>query len=1759
MERKVPGNDMQSGNRFSQEWMEGSKFLKTALTRSIGAFHVVTTGGKSDIKISNCTFEDIAANPMKSKLVQIATTNGNACASAYNRVWVNKKTGAISVLLNPDKPRSLGRVKSKGAQDTHPSWHCRNSSHVLFKNTRFEENLGIEVGAVHIRAHIRLLTFPVEDLSTWMKNRPPIIRTLAKQMLWFKKREEDRQEEELHVSDDDEHSESGFLENTYYFCQAAESLIVGFVEELVGKIPSIHFVISAYNFHVQSINQGLGCPFPGLTANPYRHPMANNAETLSLVTLSLFSIINLAKATPLSFGITIDGPDGAYMKGSNIVNVYVSLVGNDTKTCGSQSLPCQSIAQAVHRVVYGGNIYLDGRGTKKRPYSCKNDPNILMGHPGIFVNKSLTIRGLYSTPYVSCTGGFHFLMANGMQLTFTLEFSGITFQQTPLNCNDCQRITIHNCSFHNALRALAINIQNITDFYLEIQGNSTFRNNSQCINVLLLNNTKVKSRDVTIKIKDAVFEKNGVRRRYTETGVVKIRSVAGKGSCPVYIGIVCRKVKSSYNKGQFLDLNVSSAITNETFKDIEVHDNGNYQNKFKKIVQGLYFSKARETKAKFISMSFHDNPSVQCIVVQSDKAEIVIQDSSFERQLALPKSLGSCLSLVASISASVRIVNSNFYLNEAGTGGSLFINSPNGSLAIALTNVTFRQCKARKGCAIYVGRAPQGPSPGHWSPKTLQFSLQNVTVQQWRGKSHGGHCAAVDVLLSSGIIEVEGSRFTKTARTRGSEALRVVTTRGESDIKITNCTFEDTPANPLHSILVEILAGNGNAGMVTISDSLIVGNLTKKTALWISPKYQIKLVNITVISFRYGLQIRSGTPKNSSFPIGIYIDNCSFLDNVYDMMLFFPNPTSIQVTIRNTRFNTTDENFKWDESSYAIRLMIPALTHANFPKAVIQLDNDTFYRRPPSYIVLYFEGLKTVTIKRSSFRYCRVSAYKREWVNLKTGLSYETDAGAISILFNPDKPRTLGCVKSGSTQDTHPSWSYGSHVIFENTKFEENIGIEVGAVHISNGFTIFRRCVFRDNFGVRRSGHVHSAYGTGRVEFQHCSFLKTKESALNGSQFDKGVFLYSESGGPLIFENTSMTSLKFNRSTYPIVDISSGGFVHIDEKSIMKCNEGEDLILENGTHFQYTERNKSICVLNITVLKYSCKSCHPGYYSLKRGVSKGLVVTSTTECHPCPFGATCIENNIAAKPNFWGYRTLGHSSMLKLIACPENYCPSISSTNYSSCRGNRNGTLCGQCAEGFTETLLSTECRKSTKCNDYSVWVATIFLTLIFALYLLVKPPIIRTLEKQILWFKKREEDRPEEELHVNDGDEQSDSGFLEITFYFYQAAETLIVGSVEELVGKIPFIHFVISAYNFHVQSINQGLGCPFPGLTAVTKELFLSGTVFLTMANLVLIYAVHYAFNVLMGNEKPSLIRYMAVVMEVLLLGYERLAETALKLMNCVPTGSGKRLLFIDANVPCMQWWQYLLLAYIFVFLVPFIVVLYWGSFKLYRSSITAGEFVAASMIPLPFLIYWLVKGILKTRGEESSSQQVVITEVSDILHGPFRPPTDIDNGTLYWESVLIGRRLILLACRAFITDVMLRMVFLSAACLLITLHHVLKNPYRHPMANNAETLSLVTLSLIAIINLAKATPLSFGITTDGPSGAYLKGMEWFEVCALAFVPAIVSVLITFAIFSQLARFALFVIEQFLRCCLKLRIYPCNTDQEERPLLNSVEQNLN
>lgn len=149
---------------------------------------------------------------------------------------------------------------------------------------------------------------------------------------------------------------------------------------------------------------------------------------------------------------------------------------------------------------------------------------------------------------------------------------------------------------------------------------------------------------------------------------------------------------------------------------------------------------------------------------------------------------------------------------------------------------------------------------------------------------------------------------------------------------------------------------------------------------------------------------------------------------------------------------------------------------------------------------------------------------------------------------------------------------------------------------------------------------------------------------------------------------------------------------------------------------------------------------------------------------------------------------------------------------------------------------------------------------------------------------------------------------------------------------------------------------------------------------------------------------------------------------------------------------------------------------------------------------------------------------------MQGPFRRPNDQDGdrGTLYWESVLIGRRLILLSVHSFIPNAMLRALLLAVSCELMAIHHFVKKPFQHITANRVESVSLVVLSIMAIINLTKATLLSSGIAAVGENKLYIEYMQWFQIVSLAFVPALLILLAVFAILSLIVRMAVTLVKK-------------------------------
>ena len=1397
-----------------------------------------------------------------------------------------------------------------------------------------------------------------------------------------------------------------------------------------------------------------------------------------------------------------------------------------------------------------GRIHLDGSGTKDQPFDCKsrltNDQ-----YWGISIDKSVSIERLDSTPHVKCEKGFHFHKG---KVRMKIILSGIAFEHAPLVFDDCSSVQLINCSFKNAGKRAAVSVrtQNIPTLQLHIQGPSLFLNNQRCIEVWIRNK---RGFSLTLGVNNTIFQENGLQSNQSTGPVISIRSNI-KSNSSVQTDISVKNVTSVENKTPFMLLVLPTANTKEVYSHVKLLNNNlrssNTTNSARRFMDSMYISQVRKTDTRFHHFLCGNNSNdlaLRCIKISSSKAKVQIENSLFVGQ-TVKKGKGGALSIECKLSAFLVVTNTTFERNKAYSGGgAISFNSVNGYLlTLELTNVNFSECESgTQGSAVLVGKTHSPKA----KPKTY---VLNAYFRNVRVKNCAGPHSSVFVMMKSGFVEFERFHWENTVSRISGGIFVASTSTWKTDVSILKSNFTDNHYNG--SVFVRIEALKKHRGKVLLANTSMYNN--QNGALIISPKYEILLKNVTIAYCRHGLQTSNEWLFPSDFPlkpVKILIENCTFKRNVYDVSITVREARSVSFTVNNT-------NFIGQSNGHAIRFYMPAMGNkTKISRATVKIDKVIFDSRPASYFALYFRGKKYVTIRRSIFRHC-TSVSQELWNYGDSKFAYETATGAISILSNPDKRYKTGCVQRNITNNTHPLWRYDTHVTVEDTLFQENAGLNGGAVYLSNGNTTFRNCSFENNLAAKHTGQVYSAYGTGRVEFVNCSFVSsTYHATISGRKFKNVAFFYSESGGPIKFRNSSMFSNTSTRRSFSLLAVYNGGYVDIDRETSIRC-EGSQMSLANATRFLYTEKRQRLCIENVTVLSFSCKLCSPGYYSLQTGFSKGLAVDDSFQCHPCPLGATCIRNesSIAAVENFWGYNVPGRDGqVLNFVPCPKGYCrsPSPQSLVYNSCHGNRTGFLCGQCAPGYTETLFNSECRITVQCKDYLFWIAMFLYSAALALYLLIDPPLLRLLSpQQILWFMKKKERRQSEESSENC--EDPDSGYTKIAFYYYQVADLLLSISLDDLVPEMPLVVAIISAFNFQVRAVYLRIECPFPGLTPVTKELLLSLVVFATMANLALIFCAHLVLSRFHKKlRKPSLSYYAAVTLEILLLGYDRLAETSLALMHCVRTGDEHRL-FIDGTTICWQPWQYILLGYIVVFVVPFIGVLYCGSLKLHSSSISSGEFLAACAIPLPFLIYWLFKRVFKRRKEENDSEEAAArldnsAEVMKVLHEPFRAPNDRDKGTLYWESVMIGRRLILLTFHSFIPNAMIRFFFMASACVFMAIHHIIKAPFRSNTANKAETMSLVTLAIVALISLIKATLLSSGISPKGRNKVFLKGLQWFELAAMGLVPALFFLLAVLAIMSQTFRVIIYLVKKIARRFRKDNITYISIDELRDPLWSS------
>jgi len=1356
--------------------------------------------------------------------------------------------------------------------------------------------------------------------------------------------------------------------------------------------------------------------------------------------------------------------------------IYVSRhYGNNLTFCGETiHHACKTIGLALAQAQWNDTIYIDGTDTSRDPYPCLPTTS----HTGgLYVDKSLSLKRFGDAEaFLNCSSSRKIVFdgSNAASETVIIQLTGLTFFNSSVTARNCS-LYVNRCLFTNAMpipnATAVVNFEAFQEHFSLTIKNSVFSNNAfSCICVV--------GNSPRIEVHDTTFIDNNV----TWEGLKRV-------DVAVFMVLLTRQHKK---------YGLSMTLTN-------------------------------------ISFMYNEAPMGGCLHIQT----IYVNSANGQTVKGHQKNRGSIQKDVSIISQPY----STDYIRKQSTRGSI---------SVYISESRF--CHNAGGGAITVNR---------------DVSMVNISVTK------------SDFINNSASLE-------------GGAML--VESLDEFFLQIEDCKFLENSARDEGSAIY-VIAITLEAGSVLIRNALFVRNILHNLdfikdfpmggTLALSAQQGYLKVYLENVSFVYNKVAKgSSTLYTEGYFLELTIVDCTFHANsqdegfTYDWTTISIDSYQLSFTLIDTVISENKANPRADNNTlegqpvhfqvvglYLSRMNISGLHYRNNNGGGIYIQlglnertNSTFFLQDSHFVNNELFSME-IKAKANAFLQIRRVYFTANWfVNSGLGslalffiyttaqgnqiaiqdttFENNTVQGTILLFRLPPDERDLRACKI-------PKWNYGNLIRFIKVAFHKN-NPDTSVMRLENGHNTLSNCQFVDNFAAYT---IFIAESSTSLELVNTSFEHTQNWKMGTTRLlypklmiSAGFrgFIYYASSGPINLKNATLT-VDTAQDIDAYIMVTGSSAAHVDNSSVIQCPVGTLRGWTKFSHPHLVSNNKCPNGLYEAMSQsfiISCKACSTGFYSVK---------PFAKTCLPCPFGGNC-SSGIAAKPQFWGFPLLPDHGFINFQNCPIGYCcptKSIScpydNKHYlsSGCSGNRTGFLCGECKPGFTETLFSPECRANDFCTDYWFWPVALLYSLAFALFLLWKNPIIRVIKRLLPWGQ------PTPDGHLGSDPSSKGGGYVKVLFYFYQVANLVFVSEgIEMHLAYSYLLTPIIGWFDFKAISSNDGLVCPFRGLTVPSKIFLHASQVFAVLSGVLVIFLLHGAVRKFRKQSPavPSSGQYFGATTECLLLGYSALACAALKTLNCVEIQSTSRF-FYDGNIHCWQWWQKMCGVFLAVYIIPFIFVLYLGSSLLNGKVISTKQFLCACVFPLPFAVLWMVtckKSSLNTtetqrvndelsplltsdRSTEAEHDYHDLTD--DVVYGPFRKSSGGQGpGTVYWESVLIGRRLVLICLHTFIVFPFVRMVCLSVTCAAILVHHIWKKPFQDPRVNHAETASLTALLVLAVINMAEAALAINGGLLSEQERVCMTVLHVVEIIILGTVPVIFLAVILISVVWQLIKLCQF-----------------------------------
>ena len=1376
--------------------------------------------------------------------------------------------------------------------------------------------------------------------------------------------------------------------------------------------------------------------------------------------------------------------------------IYVShLTGNDSKTCGEASFPCRTISYAIQQLSTGLYIYINGTDTLKNPYTCGAlDP----GKIGIYLKKSVSFVSINSRAYISCRHGNSWLVyGTENKGGVRISFSGLAFVNTSLYLFDAYVVVNDTLFMETKVVSLLFRVSNLPRFYLSLN-NVVFQQNEACIAIIC---NYAGSRVQLINITNTVFYQNGNSSSkfasifMSLSRFKKLMNIQMKN---------CSFKKNTFTKFGMVEVTNNFGTINVSLNQLRVEENSQTNPS----VLDNYFGAFRFVSTRTIlslKYGFISKINANFLNMIGISAQIDISNVAVDGFYSVTPG-GGGINIMQHDSCSMSIKDSTFRNgNSNDTGGLVSIIAPNSTLSIQ-NSIIWNISSFNQGGAVYIQ-----------SSQNALLRITNVSFSYSASTICGG---AVCVTAGTLLMFVHGSEFLRNSAINGAAIHIYIPAVNNVSIGLSNSHFIENSASDGGIIEVSTLRKESSFSL-SINNVMFVKNrlATRSQHTWaiiyLNVKSTMIAVNFKNVHF-IGNALTRGTCFhayfNKSSSHSITLDTCIFRQNIGFSIIFAGGYVSL--ACKNSIF---DSNIVTPGSQAVIMLYLRQST--------IFIMNTTFVNNLGGSLSALLGGNYSL-LKINNSVFVR---------NKNIG-----SVGTLILLTmsNQHNPRFI--------------------IRIERVLFQENIAVTGSVLYMGSSDVLFENCTFLNNFsslqgGVIISGIGSSGRGTTNLAVYHSVFRQTiKKIVINNTkEFIPTSFLRLFSSGTLTVGNTTFS--QNTKLDVPLILIPSANRILFDEASLSFCPVGHDIV---KNYYIYTGINGT----SLIGLTFSCKECDHNMYSLQRGTARGLATEDAFQCLPCPRGGDCIPA-IKSRTNYWGYQVSLNPPKLAFTICPFGYCksPPTNRTDYNACQGKRTGVMCGMCSHGYSEALWSTYCTSNKDCKDHWFWILFVALIFFMAIILVFKPPLVTYFLKQIFWFRTSnhtantqayhdispssflDEETAQENISLSPTiqrkqDKRQFLRFVDIIFYFYQIAQLLLSSSSLTEFFDIQFFQPVLGFFNFQPSFSNQGLLCPFPGLTPETKLVFKIAPVFGTLIAIFLIYGLRSFISRLQGSIRPSIAPYFQASIKTIVLGYVALATVSISLIRCVFV-AGESRWFYNGNITCYQWWQYASFIINTIFVIPFIFVLAFISFKLHHDGITVRQFISAIIFPLPFLILWLLR-VVCSSAVANVEENENISALKELLLAPYKQPNGADKrGALYWQSVLIARRFILVLIFSVVTEPSIRLFSMTFACVLVFFYHLKVKPFQNPLANNCESFSLLLLILLGLINLFKSVFVGSEQNIKGSLVTVLKVFQWLEIVMLGLFPAVLLLLLFFALIS-------FSVRVFFVCCWsisKFLIRPC------------------